>query len=148
MSGSDAVLARMRRYLLVLAGASCLGVIAELTITGHYETPVQALPFVLCGLGAIVSLLALLRPTRPTLLALRAIMLLAALGGAFGTFEHLEQNLAFAREVNAAKADASPLSAALTGGNPPLAPGALGVAAMIALVATHAHPAMGKKNGS
>lgn len=144
MSGSDAVLARLRRFLLALAAASCLGVVAELAITGHYETPVQVLPFVLCGLGALASLLALLRPARPVLQALRAIMVVSALGGAFGTFEHLEHNLEFAREVNAAKADAAPLTAAFTGGNPPLAPGALGVAAVIALAATYAHPALGK----
>jgi hypothetical protein len=139
---AESVLVRMRMFLLWLAFALCVGTVVELWLTEHTETAVQWVPFVLCALGAILLLVAILRPRRSSVLALRAIMTVAALGGLFGTYQHLESNLEFAREVNVAQAEAAPLWAALTGANPPLAPGILGAMAVIALAATYAHPAL------
>lgn len=130
-------LMQLRRFLLLLAGSMCAGTIAELWLTNHMENPVQFLPFIVCGLGMIVVAWVLIRPQRKAILALRGVMLLVALAGMFGIFEHLEHNLDFAREVKAQEAAASPLWAALTGANPPLAPGLLAVTALVASAATY-----------
>jgi hypothetical protein len=143
-SSSELALARIRWFLLALAVFMFGGVVAELALTEHTETLVQWIPFVLSGLGVIASIAVLLRPARWTIWALRAIMLAIALGGLLGVYEHLEGNLEFARETNASRANAAPVQAALTGGNPPLAPGALAVTALVAGAATYAHPALRK----
>ncbi len=147
---SEQILARLRRFLLLLSIGVCAGVIAELALTGHTQTPVQFVPFALCGLGALASLLVLFAPSRGSIVALRSVMLLSLLGGAFGVFEHLEENVEFAREVKPAQTQAAPLAAALSGANPPLDPGALGAGALIAMAAVYAHPAAGgsKRSGA
>ena len=139
---ADVIVTRLRSFLLMLASALCAGIIIELGLTGHFKELVQFVPFTLCGLGLIALLAVLFRPNRTTLWALRIIMLIAALGGLLGVYEHLSGNLEFAQEVKAAQAANAPLKMALTGANPPLAPGALVVTAMIAGAATYFHPAL------
>jgi hypothetical protein len=141
---AEVIVARLRQFMLVLACGLCVGLIIELWLTDHLQTPLQFVPFALCGLGLMALAWVLIRPNRNALWVLRAIMLIAALGGLLGTYEHLEHNLEFAREVNATKANAAPLWTALTGANPPLAPGALIVTAMIAGAATYVHPKLTK----
>lgn len=137
---AEVIVTRLRLFLLWLAVALCGGVIAELWLTDHMEEPLQFVPFVLCGLSILALLQGIFRPQRSTLLQLRVMMMVAALGGFLGVYEHLAGNLAFAQEINATQAAASPLLVALTGANPPLAPGALGITALVALAATYYHP--------
>jgi hypothetical protein len=139
---ADIVVARLRRFLLMLACFLCVGTVVELWLTEHYETPLQLVPFALCALGLIALVAVLLRPTRKTLWALRVVMAVTALGGLLGTYEHLQGNLELAREVRPDRANATPVASALTGGNPVLAPGVLGVTGLIALAATYVHPAL------
>ncbi len=129
-------LARTRTLLLWLALAMCAGLIGELALTGHYEAPLQLLPIVLCALTIVAIGLVLLRPGPRAFGALRLLMIAMLAACALGVYVHVAGNLEFAREVNAAKAAAAPITAALTGGNPALAPGALGVTALVALIAT------------
>lgn len=139
---AEVVVSRLRLFLLWLAVALCGGIIVELWLTGHTKEVLQFVPFVLCGVGIVALLAVILRPQRRTILALRTIMVLAAVGGILGVYEHITGNLAFAQEINAAKANAAPVLTALTGANPPLAPGALGVTALLSLAATYYHPAL------
>lgn len=143
---AELLVARFRQFLLWVTILTCVGVIAELALTGHYKEPMQFVPFVLCGLTIVAALVVLFRPTRAILRTLQVLMVVLAIGGALGTIEHIEGNLELAREVNAAKANAAPVTTALTGANPALAPGALGVAALLALGATYYHPALKKAN--
>ena len=118
----------------------CAGVIAELWLTEHIEQPLQLLPFAVCALGILTAVAVLLRPSRVTIVSLRIVMLLATATGLIGIYSHLNGNLEFAREINASKADAAPIQAALSGANPPLAPGALVVVSAMALAATYGRP--------
>ena len=136
-----ALVSRFRAFLLLLACALCVGIIAELVLTGHYKEPLQLAPIALSVLGFVASLSVLLRPSPTTIRALQVIMIVAGLSGFVGVYAHLSGNLELAQEVNAAKASAAPLLTALTGRNPALAPGAMGVTAIIALAATYYHPA-------
>jgi hypothetical protein len=138
----SALVARFRQFLLWLTVAMCLGVIAELLLTEHTKEPLQWAPLIVCGLGAAASLAVLFRPSCGAIRALRVVMLIAMVSGVVGVIAHVTGNLEFAQEINAAKANAAPLMAALTGANPPLAPGALGATGLIALAATYWHPAL------
>lgn len=138
----SALVTRFRWFLLWLTVAMCLGVIVELVLTEHTKEPLQWVPLVVCGLGAAAALAVIVHPSRNTIFALRAIMVIAMVSGVVGVIAHVTGNLEFAQEINAAKANATPLAAALTGANPPLAPGALGATGLIALAATYWHPAL------
>lgn len=119
----------LRRAVAVLAGITCLGLAAELALAGHWESPVQVLPFVLAVLGLVGAGLGLARRRGTTVIGG-----LVGLGGVFGVWEHLEHNYGFAAEIDTSAATSDLLVAALTGGNPLLAPGAFLVAgALVAL---------------
>ena len=142
---ADRLVGRFRQFLLWLTIALCIGIVAELLLTGHYKAPLQLVPIGMCVLAAVCAAAVLVRPNPKTIGLLRAVMVVTTLAGILGAYEHLTGNLEFAREVNAAKANAAPIVTALTGANPALAPGALGVTALIALAATYFHPALEKQ---
>ena len=138
----EVVLSRLRRFLLALSVVLLAGAVAELWFVEHTEDPVQLVPFVLCGLGAVVALVALVRPGRASLWALRAVMLLVVAGSLLGVYLHVESNLELERELNPGMPAGQLLLGALGGANPLLAPGVLAVAAVLALAATYQHPAV------
>lgn len=88
---------------------------------------------------------ALLRPQRLTLWALRAAMLVVGLGGLAGMVIHLLENLAFEQEIRPNAAAAELFGEALKGASPLFAPGVLVFAALVALIATYAHPALNRR---
>jgi len=135
---------RLRRFLLIVAAASCLGIAAELWLAEHTDEAIQWLPFVLCGLGFVVCVAALLRPERWTLVGLRLVMIPVALGSLLGVWEHLERNLEFAHELRPTATTSAALLEAIYGAAPLLAPAALALIAVLALAATYYHPALGK----
>ncbi len=139
---SAVILARLRRFLLVVSALFFAGTLLELWLIGHMEDFVQWLPFALCGLGLVAILGALVRPRRAAALGLRVVMGVVALGSLFGVYEHVANNLAFHREIypNAPASDS--LMSALGGANPLLAPGIMAAAAVLAIAATYHHPAV------
>jgi hypothetical protein len=139
---NEVVISRLRKYLLALTCAMCVGVVLELWLTDHLKEPLQFIPFALCALCFITALMMLIRPTRLTIWALRIVMLITAFGGLLGSYQHIIGNYEFALETNPIKASTAPLAVAFTGANPPFAPGALGVLSLVALAATYAHPAL------
>lgn len=127
------VIARLRRWLLLIAAVICAGVVAELWLTGHHEYPLQWVPLILCALGALLYSFAAFAPNTANMRLVQVLALFSLLGGALGVLVHLQGNLAFATEIDTARAASAPLAAALFGGNPPLAPGAVSVAGLTAL---------------
>jgi hypothetical protein len=115
---------------------------------GHTESPVQWIPFALGGLGLLALGGALLRPGRLTLLGLRATMTLVAAGGLFGMYEHIANNVAFQQEIQPSATTVALAAAGLGGANPLLAPGILTLAAVLAMAATYAHPALERSRAS
>jgi hypothetical protein len=136
---------RLRTFLLGLAGWMCVGTIAELFLAKHYEDLVQFVPFVLCGVGLIAVVAALRRPRRATLLALRGVMGLLMAGSLLGMYEHLANNFAFELEMRPSASWSDVWFQALRGAAPLLAPGILAVAAVLAIAATYAHPALARR---
>ena len=133
---------RLRTFLLGLAGWMCIGTIVELFLAKHTEDPIQFLPFLLCGMGLIAVVAALWRPQRGILIALRGVMGLLMLGSLFGMYEHLASNFAFELEMRPSAVWSDVWFQALRGAAPLLAPGILALAAIIAIAATYAHPAL------
>ena len=130
-----------RHFLLIVSGAIALGTIVELWLTEHTEEPIQYLPFVICVLALLSILAVALRPSRPTILTLRGIMGLSAAVSFFGAFEHFTANYGFAQEIQPNAAMPQLIWSALHGASPLLAPGILGLMAILAIAATYAHPA-------
>jgi hypothetical protein len=64
------------------------------------------------------------------------------LGSLVGLYEHIANNIGFQLEVSPGSTIAQLISAALGGASPLLAPGILAVAAVLALAATYAYPAL------
>lgn len=141
-AGPEQVLARLRRFLLALAGALFIGTVAELAAAGHTASPAQWIPFGLCGLGLLGVLAAWAWPRRAVLLGLRAGMGLVGLGSLLGLYEHVAGNLAFQLEIQPNAAVGDVIGEALGGANPLLAPGILALAAVLVVAATYAHPAL------
>jgi len=133
---------RFRWFLLALAGVMCLGTPVELWLQEHTNTAVQFIPFILCGIGLVTILLVLARPTRATIWTLRAVMVLVIGGSMLGMVEHFENNLELAQELHPAATAVALLGETLRGASPMLAPGILGIMAVIALAATYYHPAL------
>ena len=139
------VVQRLRTFLLALAASLCAGTIVELLLAEHTETPIQLIPFVLCGVALVAVLAALVRPQRATLIGLRAVMALMIAGSCLGVFEHVQGNLGFELEIHPNATAGAVWLDALKGAAPLLAPGILALAAVIAIAATYYHPALERR---
>lgn len=139
---ADLILARLRHFLLGLAAFICVGTMVELALAKHWEGLVQLLPFLLAGLSLVTIGAVLMKPTQGRLRFLRWITAITLAGSLFGVYEHLEHNIAFALEIRPNAVVSDVFLAALTGGNPLLAPGILAFMAVLALAATYYHPAL------
>jgi hypothetical protein len=73
-------------------------------------------------------------------------MSLLLLGSLLGVYEHLVNNFAFELEMRPSAVWSDVWFQALRGAAPLLAPGILAVAAVVAIAATYAHPALARRN--
>jgi len=144
---TSSVLQRLRVFLLSLSGFILIGTAIELWFTDHTETPLQFIPFILCAIGLAAVALALFHPQRATLMLLRTIMLPVVLGSLLGMYEHITSNLSFELDIRPNAVAGDVLMDALHGAAPLLAPGVLALAAILAIAATYAHPALEKRSG-
>jgi hypothetical protein len=142
---SDAVvLGRLRHFLLALAGFMSVGTLLELALAEHWGDVVQIIPFVLAGLSLVVIVRTLLQPQRSVVQVLRWLMVMVLAGSLLGVYEHIANNLEFAREIHPNAAITTLFIEALAGANPLLAPGVLAFTALLALAVTYYHPALAK----
>jgi hypothetical protein len=135
---------RLRQMLFIITACVFLGTPVELLLHDHTGETLQRIPFFLCASGLIAVVAVLIRPQRITVRAVRVIMPIVAAGGLLGIGLHLFNNVAFEQEIRPSAEAGEALLAGLKGANPLLAPGILVFAAIVALVATYAHPALGK----
>jgi hypothetical protein len=138
MSATE-ILRRLRRFLLVLSLFLLGGTLLELWLVEHTQDFVQWIPFGLAGLGIVAILPVLLRSSRWAILFLRLSMLLLILGSLFGVYQHVWNNVAFEKEIHPNATVGQLLAKGFGGANPLLAPGTLGVAALLALAAVYRH---------
>jgi len=137
---SDAVLARLRQFLLIIAAGIFVMTVTELIFVSHWNETIQYLPFALCALGLIALTIACLRPSRETLSALRWTMLIVGICSFIGFYEHLWNNYSFWMEIQPNATALELLVATFNGGIPILAPGILLLGSVIGLTAIYKHP--------
>lgn len=138
----EIVLERLRKFLLAAALSIFAVTLLELWLIDHTQEAVQLTPFILCGAGLVVVTAALLHPSRASLNTLRITMLVDALGGLVGVGFHVWRNFTFEQEIRPAVPAGDLLLPALKGAAPLVAPGMLFLAALLAIAATYAHPAL------
>jgi predicted RND superfamily exporter protein len=131
-----------RRFLLGVTLFVLVGAVLELYFAEHAADFVQLIPFGLAAIGAVSTAAVMARPKRASLIALRIVMFVLAAGSAYGVYEHLSHNVAFQQEIRPNIAFGNALIDALFGASPLLAPGVLGLAALLGIAATYRHPAL------
>ncbi len=124
-SVTSATRQRTGSLLLVLIGA--VGLAAELLLTEHWHDWWQYIPFALCLLISIASVVCLTRPGPAATRIARAISVLTVIGACVGVGQHLWANGTFTAEIRPSFTLSQLIIPAFTGASPALAPGALGL---------------------
>ena len=132
--------ARYRRFLLWVTAGLFLGTPVELLLTEHTNGLEQRIPFLLCLVGLVAVASALRAPGRKTLLTLRGSMIGIGAGALYGIYAHLSHNVEFELEIRPTEGLGDVVWDALQGASPLLAPGILGLAALLGVAATFWHP--------
>ena len=127
---------RFRRFLLWVAAGLFVGTPVELVLADHVGDWVQWIPFGLCAVGLAAVVWALRSPGRASYRAVRVAAAGIAAGTAYGVYSHLSHNLAFELDIRPGATWTEGLAEAFFGASPLLAPGILGLAALLAAGAT------------
>ena len=142
---SDAILARLRQFLLLITGGIFITTIIELIFVSHWNQTIQYLPFALCGLGLITLGIVSLRPSKSSIKLLYWSMIVIGVCSFIGFYEHLANNLSFWLEIQPNATTWELIVATFNGGIPVLAPGILLLGAVIGLAAIYHHPLLETK---
>lgn len=125
---------RYRRFLLG-AAAFVFGVTAvEMVLISHFETWIQWIPTVACGLGLLAVGLIRFRPATTSIA--RVLLALIAISALVGNYQHVAANLALELEVRPGSTIGDVWLDAIQGGVPVLASGILFLASALAWGAT------------
>lgn len=133
---------RYRTFLLHVTALVLVVVTLELWFSEHTEGLVQLIPFGLAGAGLVATIAAVAKTNRHTVWALRVVTIGLAAGALYGIYEHVSHNIAFELEIRPTASLGDVIWDALFGASPLLAPGVLGLAALLAAAATYRHPAL------
>ncbi len=142
MLGGTSTEHQLRKFLLGTTAAIFVGTVIELILVEHTADTVQWIPFILSGVGFLTVLAAWIAPFRGMIMALRGVMVLMVAGGLYGLYEHFNENLAFAMEIDPGLEKSRAIMEALYGANPMMAPGIFCLAGLLGLFATYRHPAV------
>jgi hypothetical protein len=134
-------LRRMRALLLGLVAFGAVGLAAELILLEHWGDPRQWIPLTLlvASLGGVAAVV--VRPGPTSLRLFRGVMVLVTASGVAGTLFHVQANAGLEREIDPTISGAALAWAALGGGTPSLAPGAMIQLGLLGLLAVLRHPA-------
>jgi hypothetical protein len=134
----------MRPLLLALVVFGAVGLVLELVLQEHYESPWQWAPLVVLAATLATSIVVWRRPGPRTLGAFRAVMVLCLVAGLVGVILHLKGNLEFALERDPELSGLALIWKCLRGATPALAPGAMAQLGLLGLVYTYRHPALAR----
>jgi hypothetical protein len=137
---ADAILARLRQFLLLITAGIFIMTVTELIFVGHWNQNIQFLPFVLCGFGLITLAIAYFRPGRRSVKTLYWSMIVIGVCSFIGFYEHMANNLSFWLEIQPNATAWELIVATFNGGIPVLAPGILLLGAVVGLAAIYRHP--------
>lgn len=134
----------LRRFLLALVLLGAAGMLVELVLLKHYDSPWQWTPLVLLVLVMATGGAVWRRQTPRTLKLFRALMALCLVAGALGVVLHLNGNLEWIRERDTVLSGWPLVWKMLRGATPILAPGALAQLGLLGLVYAYRHPALSR----
>jgi hypothetical protein len=134
--------AALRRVLLLLILVGASGLLVELALLEHFDSPTQWLPLVL--LAVVLGALAMvrIRPSPGTVRFFQAVMALCVVLGGVGIILHYRGNVEFELERDGSLRGLRLFWEAIRGATPALAPGALSQLGLLGLVYTYRHPAL------
>lgn len=120
--------------VLFIFMVNVLGLLAELFLLGHYESPLQQSPFYFMVLSsASLALAGFVAATWAKRLA-QAVLLGTLVLGIAGIYFHFDENAAFELEMYPKMGGTELIWESLTGATPVLAPGAIVGLALIGLL--------------
>lgn len=128
--------------MLALVAFGAAGLVADLLLLEHWESPWQWTPLVLLAATLVVATRAALRSTGRVLRALRALMALCVLAGLVGVLLHYKGNVEFELEREGALRGWALFAESMRGATPALAPAAMAQLGLLGLAATWRHPAL------
>ena len=131
---SEAVLALVRRVLVVILGLAMAGLLVELLLIEHFEDTWQLVPLILLGLGLAALAWHALAPSRASARAWGILMTLFIVAGFIGFYMHYAGNVEFELEQNPNAARWLLFREAMMGATPALAPGAMIQVGLIGLL--------------
>ena len=140
--------ASLRQLILALVFVGIVGLEIELALLRHAESFTQWIPHIALLAGLIITAAVYLRPTPAILRMFQASMVIYLLVGVLGIYLHLRGNVEFALERDPTLGGLRLLWKALRGATPALAPGALAQLALLGLLYTYRHPALGGNSTS
>ena len=132
----------MRRVLLALVVVSTVGLLVELLLLEHYESPWQWTPLVLLGVVLAVAAIVAIHATPTNIRVFQGCMVLCIIAGILGLWLHYRGNVEFELERDSSLHGLALFWEALRGATPSLAPGAMTQLGLLGLAFAHHHPAL------
>ena len=141
---SAAILAAIRRILLIIFLIGALGTVAELLLLKHTEDRWQWVPLILATLSLLALLVHGFIRRAATIRLFQGAMILFVLSGFVGSYLHYRAKVEFKLETNPALAGWELFREAMVGGTVPpvLAPGVMIQLGLLGLAWTYRHPAL------
>jgi hypothetical protein len=131
---SEAILAVVRRALVLILVLAMVGILVELLLIEHFEDAWQLLPLILLGLGLGALAWHALAPSDASARVWRTLMGLFIVAGFVGFYMHYSGNAEFELEQNPNAARWVLFREAMMGATPALAPGVMIQIGLIGLV--------------
>jgi hypothetical protein len=122
---SEAILAVVRRALVVILVLAMAGILVELLLAEHFEDAWQLVPLVLLGLGLAALVWHALVPSPASARVWRTLMALFIIAGFIGFYLHYSGNVEFELEQNPNATRWALFREAIMGATPALAPGVM-----------------------
>ena len=122
---SEAILAVVRRVLIVILVLAMAGILLELLLIEHFEDTWQLVPVVLLGLGLPALAWHAFAPSRASARVWAVLMTLFIVAGFIGFYMHYAGNVEFELEQSPNATRWVLFREAMMGATPALAPGAM-----------------------
>lgn len=144
---ADAILARLRRFVLALLVLGLAGTATELLAVAHYEDSWQLVPLVLIGLALVVVGWHVYDRSAASVRMLRLVMGFFIIAGIAGIILHYRGNLEFQLEIDPSQDHWTLFKKIIRAKAPPaLAPGVMTQLGLLGLTYAFRHPALSNAN--